>query len=105
MCQWTDSPVWTGLLVFAQVFIFWSLMAIATELENPFGVDANDLPAQRAQQSMNERLVLLLSEHTQITPSLTYDAKQACAESRSLESSSRDGISASTSTTLGSTTA
>ena len=40
-----------------QVFILWSLNAIALEIENPFGFDANDIDAQ----AMQECKVALLS--------------------------------------------
>mmetsp|Transcript_56515 Transcript_56515/g.157504 ORF Transcript_56515/g.157504 Transcript_56515/m.157504 type:complete len:584 (+) Transcript_56515:74-1825(+) len=74
MVLWTLSPLWTGILTFVQVTFFWSLNAIASELENPFGEDVNDLPAAEIQQDFNDRLLLLLHEDTRRLPQLTAAA-------------------------------
>jgi len=70
MCMWVTSPLWTGILAFVQVFFLWSLNTIATELENPFGDDVNDLPAEEMQKEMNRRLLLLIEPESQKTPQL-----------------------------------
>merc|ERR1719323_866597 len=74
-CVWVDTPLWAGILTFLQIFFFWSLNCIAGELENPFGEDVNDLPAEDLQLNMNRRLLLLLRPSTQRTPHLS---SQAC---------------------------
>lgn len=71
MCVWVTSPIWTGILTFVQVAFFWSLNSIATELENPFGEDINDLPAQVMQKDFNEELLLLLRPSTGETAHLS----------------------------------
>lgn len=82
--MWVRSEFWAGVLTFMQVFFMWSLNSIAAELENPFGEDVNDLPAQKLQQEMNRRLLLLIRPSTQRTARLSG---KACLE----EMSSEDG--------------
>eukprot|EP00428_Durinskia_dybowskii_P056639 CAMPEP_0170324652 /NCGR_PEP_ID=MMETSP0116_2-20130129/63169_1 /TAXON_ID=400756 /ORGANISM="Durinskia baltica, Strain CSIRO CS-38" /LENGTH=304 /DNA_ID=CAMNT_0010577641 /DNA_START=57 /DNA_END=969 /DNA_ORIENTATION=- len=72
--MWVRSALWAGIGTFVQVFVLWSLNAIATELENPFGEDVNDLPAQQMQQEMNQRLLLLIRPSTQRTARLSEKA-------------------------------
>ena len=43
MSQWTRNAWAAGAFTFVQVFILWSLNAIATTLEFPFAGQANDL--------------------------------------------------------------
>mmetsp|Transcript_46008 Transcript_46008/g.144141 ORF Transcript_46008/g.144141 Transcript_46008/m.144141 type:complete len:571 (+) Transcript_46008:96-1808(+) len=74
MCAWVDSAMWAGILCFIQVMFYWSLNSIATELENPFGEDANDLPAKEIQQDFNKRLLLLIRPGTQRTAKLSKTA-------------------------------
>merc|ERR1711879_697374 len=71
--SWCVSPLWTGILCFIAVFILWSLNSIAIELENPFGEDANDLPAADTQHAINQQLLLLIRPTTCITPTLSPD--------------------------------
>lgn len=58
--QWSNSKFWTAFFVFLQVFILWSLKAIASEIEVPFGTRANDLSGEGLQHEMNTHLLLLL---------------------------------------------
>jgi len=74
MCVWTTSPLWTGLLTFVQVAFFWSLNSIASELENPFGEDDNDLNARDMQRIFNRQLLLLLRPSTGNTARLSQKA-------------------------------
>lgn len=60
ICTWTIQPILSGLFSFLVVLTFWSLYAIATELENPFGDDPNDLDAVEMQRSMNAKLLMFL---------------------------------------------
>jgi len=73
--QWTSAPVWAFLFSTIQVFVLWSLNAIALEIEQPFGGDANDIDAERMQHLMNEHLLLLLRPCTAMTPQLSEHAK------------------------------
>jgi len=72
--MWVQSALWAPILTFIQIFFFWSLNSIACELENPFGEDVNDLPAQEMQLSMNRKLLLLLRPGTQRTARLSPQA-------------------------------
>lgn len=90
MCMWISSPLWGAVLTFVQVTFFWSLNSIATELENPFGEDVNDLPAQEIQTDFNERLLLLIRPSTQRTARLSSQAAFEETEEHSGDGS-RDG--------------
>jgi len=93
MCHWTSSPAWTFVLCFVQILIFWSLNSIATELENPFGDDVNDLPAQETQEEMNQSLLMLLRNGTLRTPSLSAEAaSDGCVTFQRLSCSSRGSM-------------
>jgi len=72
--MWVQSALWTPILTFIQIFFFWSLNCIACELENPFGEDVNDLPAQEMQMTMNRKLLLLLRPGTERTARLSPQA-------------------------------
>jgi hypothetical protein len=58
--QWCKAVFWTGFFVTLQVFILWALNSIASEIENPFGSDANDLDGECMQEEMNAHLLLLV---------------------------------------------
>lgn len=74
VCKWTGN-CWTAFtFAFIQVFLLWSLHAIAVELENPYGQDANDLNTIDMQSSMNKRLLLLLDPRSSTIPYLTTEA-------------------------------
>jgi len=51
------------------------LECIATELEQPFGDDHNDLPCWEMQDNMNRDLLLLLQPASGLVPSLTAEAQ------------------------------
>eukprot|EP00421_Protoceratium_reticulatum_P019659 CAMPEP_0168391986 /NCGR_PEP_ID=MMETSP0228-20121227/18266_1 /TAXON_ID=133427 /ORGANISM="Protoceratium reticulatum, Strain CCCM 535 (=CCMP 1889)" /LENGTH=613 /DNA_ID=CAMNT_0008405315 /DNA_START=95 /DNA_END=1934 /DNA_ORIENTATION=+ len=71
ICTWTAQPVLAFLFSFLVVLCFWSLYAIAGELENPFGDDANDLDAVEVQGEMNSRLLMLVvGEEVKYSPKL-----------------------------------
>jgi len=69
--QWVTDPFWGFVFSFTQIFILWALNFIAVELENPFGMDANDIDGKEMQQEMNEHLLLLMRPGTQRTPILS----------------------------------
>jgi len=69
--NWASNEGWAFLFTFIQVFIYWSLNAIAVEIENPFGDDANDIDAAAMQIELNQHLRLLLRASTKRTPLLS----------------------------------
>mmetsp|Transcript_60384 Transcript_60384/g.135995 ORF Transcript_60384/g.135995 Transcript_60384/m.135995 type:complete len:517 (-) Transcript_60384:161-1711(-) len=64
----TDSILLAGVGSFLAVFFSCSLNLIASEIELPFGDDANDLPLNEMQQSMNVSLLTLIHWRTQKLP-------------------------------------
>lgn len=70
MVQWTRNAFAAAVFTFVQVFILWSLNAIATGIEKPFGGQANDIDPYIMQQKMNAHLLLLLDPKTMRTPTL-----------------------------------
>jgi len=74
VCSWTSHPAWASIFCFVQVFILWALNAIADEIENPFGMDANDLDASAMQLEINRQLNLLIADATQTVPRLSPHA-------------------------------
>jgi len=76
------APLWVdegyimaaAMLAFIQVFMLWSLDAIADELENPFGDDANDLELSSTHEELNDRLLHLLQVAETRAPQLRRDA-------------------------------
>mmetsp|Transcript_3343 Transcript_3343/g.6101 ORF Transcript_3343/g.6101 Transcript_3343/m.6101 type:complete len:606 (-) Transcript_3343:22-1839(-) len=65
-----SHPAWAGIFSFFSVFILWSLNAIAVEIENPFGMDDNDIDACSMQEELNKHLSLLLDAKTHRTPTI-----------------------------------
>jgi len=57
-----------GLLSFISIFAFSALNCIATEIECPFGRDANDLPMRQMQLGFNASISQLLDAQTQTLP-------------------------------------
>jgi len=75
MASTWSSYVWSAsLLAFVQVFMLWSLNAIAQELENPFGSDISDLDTCGYHCALNERLIFLLGTGGQKVPTLSLEA-------------------------------
>jgi putative membrane protein len=70
MCTWTDNPFVAGMVSFIQVFVLWSLHAIAQELENPFGADANDLNVREMNNDMKIKLLMLVDPANYELPKL-----------------------------------
>merc|ERR1712218_217670 len=65
---WASHPSLVFIYTFATIFIFWALIAIAEELQNPFGDDASDLDMVTFQDHLNERLLMLLGPAALHTP-------------------------------------
>jgi len=73
-CTWSTNIGSAAGIAFIQVFMLWSLNAIATELENPFGSDINDLDTLGRHCELNERLMFLLGTAGQQAPTLSHEA-------------------------------
>lgn len=58
------SKVCCAIFIFIPIFGMFSLNFIASELENPFGTDDNDLPLAHFQEEMNSCLMMLLHTNT-----------------------------------------
>merc|ERR1719183_2741457 len=58
------SKVLCAVFIFIPIFGMFSLNFIASELENPFGTDDNDLPLAHFQEEMNSCLLMLLHTNT-----------------------------------------
>jgi len=74
MCYWTDNMASAGVLTFIAILCLTSLEIIADELDNPFGIDDNDLPCEHFQQEMNSSLILLLKPEFGNVPKLKKGA-------------------------------
>jgi len=72
--QWVTSVGWSATFAFIQVFILWSLNCTATEIENPFGHDDNDLNEGQMQHEFNEHLLMLIKTSTLRCPRLSVHA-------------------------------
>mmetsp|Transcript_42637 Transcript_42637/g.76457 ORF Transcript_42637/g.76457 Transcript_42637/m.76457 type:complete len:526 (-) Transcript_42637:123-1700(-) len=67
------SKVLAACIVFVPIFAMYSLDFIAIELENPFGVDTNDLPLEHFQSEMNNCLLMLLHTNTDLIATTSPD--------------------------------
>mmetsp|Transcript_112802 Transcript_112802/g.240764 ORF Transcript_112802/g.240764 Transcript_112802/m.240764 type:complete len:392 (+) Transcript_112802:87-1262(+) len=65
----TSKPL-MATLTFIYLFALFSLNFIASELDNPFGVDDNDLPLGHFQTEMNSCLMMLLHKNTDMISGL-----------------------------------
>lgn len=81
IAMWVKSPYWAALFSFIQVFILWSLNFIAVEIDNPFGLDSNDINGRDFQMEMNRDLLILVHPITQRAPSLEDTAIRDCGKS------------------------
>jgi len=60
MVVWSTHPAVAFIITFVCTVALWSIELIATEIENPFGQDVNDLPVFEFQEDMNASLLMLL---------------------------------------------
>jgi len=67
----TRSPVWASTLTFLVVEVFWCMNYIASEIEQPFGEDLNDLPIVDMLRDMNRSLLTLLRAEVKVPPVYT----------------------------------
>jgi len=65
-----ENEVWAALITFFPVFAMFSLDFAAIQLEMPFGDDANDLPLDHFQTEMNQSLLMLLHENSDMKPTV-----------------------------------
>lgn len=76
--------VFAPILTFLAVFSMFALNFISIELENPFGLDANDLPLTHFQKEMNDCLLMLLHPNTDLVsgldPKVMLDFKELYEE-------------------------
>lgn len=72
--QWVSHWSWAFIFTFIQVFILWALNFIALEIQNPFGMDMNDLDCHELQAEMNQSLLVLLTPEIFATPKLSQGA-------------------------------
>jgi len=73
ICVATVDSVWlSALLCFVVVFSYWSINYIGTELEMPFGDDANDLPLRGMQSDLNASLMTLMQERAATCPEFDF---------------------------------
>jgi len=79
VAQWVSAPWWAACFSFMQVFILWTLNGIAVEIENPFGLDPNDIDGCEMQVEMNAWLSQLIAPAQSRTPELTAEAKNFLA--------------------------
>jgi predicted membrane chloride channel (bestrophin family) len=73
MCSWTDHAASCGFLTFIAVLCLACLELIASELENPFGDDDNDLPVDSFQDALNESLTLVSGDSAKQTPQYHFE--------------------------------
>lgn len=69
------SKVMAAVLTFIPIFSMYSLNFVGSELENPFGTDANDLPLDHFQEEMNGCLLMLLHHNTDMYPGVREDCQ------------------------------
>jgi len=76
MSTWAEHVGWGALFSFVLVFVVWSMHVLALELENPYGLDANDLDMSEIQCELNRHLVAALA-HSEETAKLIVGADEA----------------------------
>mmetsp|Transcript_56517 Transcript_56517/g.127505 ORF Transcript_56517/g.127505 Transcript_56517/m.127505 type:complete len:478 (-) Transcript_56517:115-1548(-) len=64
IAQLIQHKAWAAIFTFVPIFGMFSLNFVASELENPFGNDDNDLPLAHFQNEMNTSLLMLLHDKT-----------------------------------------
>lgn len=74
MSYYVGQPWASALITFISVLCFVSIELIASELENPLGDDANDLPAHEWQDEFNDSLISFLHPCAHDLPKLSPSA-------------------------------
>jgi len=62
------TPVWAFFVAFFPIFACWGINYIATEIEQPFGTDYNDMPLHFMQCALNTSITSLLDGLAQTAP-------------------------------------
>jgi len=70
-----QSKILCAFFTFFPIWGLWCLNFTAQELENPFGVDDNDLPLAHFQEEMNCCLMMLLHPNANLIPELSSRAE------------------------------
>lgn len=70
-----QSKILAPIITFVVMFGVSTLNNIAQELENPFGLDDNDLPIDDFQAEMNNCLLMLLNPNTDLIPGVSKKCK------------------------------
>eukprot|EP00931_Biecheleriopsis_adriatica_P055563 TRINITY_DN32888_c0_g1_i1.p1 TRINITY_DN32888_c0_g1~~TRINITY_DN32888_c0_g1_i1.p1 ORF type:complete len:375 (+),score=89.91 TRINITY_DN32888_c0_g1_i1:82-1206(+) len=73
-CMWVDTIYACAGFSFVQCFPLFALNYIATDIENPFGHDQNDLDGYGMHNEFNQQLLMLLQLEQKKTPHLSSDA-------------------------------
>lgn len=71
---------WAAVYTFFPISMMWSITLVATQLEQPFGEDPNDLPLSLLQFDMNQSLLMLLDDRVQRIPCLKASAVRSVHE-------------------------
>lgn len=71
MAASVKEPTWAAMLAFFVALTLTTLNCIATEMEDPFGTDPNDIDFEEMQRDMNKKLLMLMQTHTARVPSLS----------------------------------
>jgi hypothetical protein len=80
--QYEKSAAWAATFSFILVFSLWSLELISVQLENPFGLDSNDIDGMSMQLDFNTHLRLLIRPETLRIPHLSPEQiSEACTNS------------------------
>jgi len=66
-----QNPHWAFVFTVFPIFGVTALNLIAKELEMPFGKDPNDLPLDNFQTHMNESMLMLIRDESDIVPHIT----------------------------------
>jgi len=75
----SSTPFLPIATVFIIVFFFWSIHLIASELENPFNGEMNDLDLEGLQCELNEKLKAICLVQPEDVPRLGVSAQEAAA--------------------------
>lgn len=75
MCLWTSTAWCAAVFTFISHLSIVSINMIATELENPFGDDINDLPVHEFHDAYNDSLTLLLDPRSSVYPKIKKGTK------------------------------
>jgi len=75
MIFWSSTVPSAFVFTFFSTFGMFCIEIIATEIEHPFGEDANDLPVHEFQDEINSALLLMMEPLAQKMPELSEKAK------------------------------